>query len=188
MLTNLSKVKGSRVLGFDTSTNSLAWAMMYNRSLEKYGESVLEGDIIERLGEARRKVDRILREQKPDVVCIESIVFVPGSSRQVTIKLAMFFGIVAAAAAAKGIPVIEVTPKKWQYYIGNNSFTTADKAKLKAANPGKSASWLRARQRQMRKQFTDDFFTEKFGVKFKTDNQSDAVGVAYYAYHKQTYR
>lgn len=186
MLTNLNKVAAKRVVGFDTSTNSIAWAVMHNRTLERYGESDLEGDFIERLGEARRKVDRILREQKPDAVCIESVVFV--NNKNVVIKLAMFFGVVAAAAAARGIPVLEVTPKKWQYAIGNNSFTKAQKLALRRELPGKSASWYKSEERRRRKQYTDDYFAEKFGAKFKTDNQSDAVGVAYYAYHKQTHR
>lgn len=146
----------------------------------------MQGDITQRLGQARLRTDEILRLQQPDVVCIESVIYI--NSKQIVIKLAKFFGQVEAAAAVLDIPVLEVTPLKWQYAIGNDSFSKPKRARLRRQHPGKSKTWLKAEERRQRKQYTIDHFERKYGAKFTTDNQSDAVGVAAYAYYNLTRR
>lgn len=178
--------RASRVMGVDSSTQSIAWAVYFNRSPEKFGESMLEGDFTARLGQIRTKFDRILREQKPDFVAIEKPVMI--NNKDVFGKLSKVVGVLQACCAAKGIACEEVTPKVWQYDIGNNSWTRAQKLAFKKQNPGKSTAWFNAEIRKRRKQYTIDYMRDNYGVNPRNDNQADAMGVARYAYYKMTKR
>lgn len=85
-----------------------------------------------------------------------------------------------------GSKVVEVTPIAWQSFIGNKNFTNVEKESVKKDFPGKTKTWYSNKTRELRKQRTMDFFNEEFGVTVKSDNVSDAIGVAWYAANKLT--
>ncbi len=145
----------------------------------KYGEIFFHGSsVYERIYDASVKIEALSKEFNVKYIAIESAVLV--NSAAVGIKLAYVFGAIMAQLLRNGSEVVEVKPLTWQSYIGNKSWTPTQKAKLKAAIPGKSASWYKGEVRKRRKQYTLDYFNKKFKLNLESDNVGDAFGVAYY--------
>ena len=82
-----------KVLGFDVSSKTLAYALLeYNSCKEiilvdtNYIKPPKEGNIIERLAETRTKVSEIISKYNPDHIAIENIIeFMAGKSSAKTI-------------------------------------------------------------------------------------------------------
>lgn len=167
-------------MGIDASTNSIAFAVLEGEKFLYCGELTLVGSTIyERIVDARRKTEVILRHFDINFIAIEKAVMV--RSAEVGLKLAMVFGTIISVVADKGATVVEVFPIQWQSYIGNKNLTLKEKAAIKADYPGKSATWYKAKSREIRKQRTMDFFNDKYGLGITSDNVSDAMGIAWYA-------
>ena len=179
------KHKASKILGVDSSTGSIAWATWYNRRPGKFGELILEGDLDKRLGQVRKKFDRLLVTHKPDFVAIEKAVFV--NSNDTFSKLSKIVGVLQSCCAIRNIPCAEITPPTWQYALGNNSWTRLERAQLKRET-GKSTAWVNAEIRRRRKQYTIDYMNQHYGLKVKSDNIADALGVGLYTYNNLTRR
>lgn len=166
-------------MGIDASTMSMAFCLMSDQEVIKYGEIFFEGDsVFERAVDANKKIKALKASIDYDMIAIESAIIV--NSAVVGIKMAYVFGAIVAELCRGGQPIIEVKPLAWQSYIGNKAWTAAQKAELKKNNPKKSVSWLKAEMRKQRKQTTIDYFNKKYGTKIESDNVADAFGVAYY--------
>jgi hypothetical protein len=166
-------------MGIDASTNSMAFCIMRGKKVIRYGEVMFRGsNVYERILDASLKLRELRSEFKVDYIAIESAVLV--NSAAVGIKMAYVFGAIMAELLREGATVIEVKPLTWQSYIGNKSWTPKERAALRAAIPGKSASWYKAEIRKRRKQKTMDYFNKKFKLNIESDNVSDAFGVAHY--------
>jgi hypothetical protein len=59
--------------------------------------------------------------------------------------------------------------------------TQAEKQSIRNDFPGKSPSWYKAKERQIRKSKTIDFVSESFGITVESDNVADSFGVCYFA-------
>lgn len=79
---------------------------------------------------------------------------------------------------------MEVSPLQWQYHINNKPLSKGQKEQIEKDHPGKSKGWYQDKARQQRKQFTMDWASTEYGIVVKSDNVSDAVGVAHYAKEK----
>lgn len=188
-IADLLKPKAHRVIGIDASTSSVAFAIVHDGKLKKYGKIIINGnDIYEKIYDARKKVSAMQSILKSDYIAIEGAVFV--QSADVAIKLAYTYGAIISQLMQDGTKVVTVTPSQWQSYLGNKTFTKAEKESLKKEFPGKSATWYNAKAREIRKQRTMDFINDKFDLKDPiTDHDvGDAVGIAYYAYESLTAR
>lgn len=185
-ISRLFKPKASTVMGIDASTNSLAFCIMREGEPIKWGEIFFQGaDVDERMLSAKRRTRALAEEFKVDYVAIEKVVKV--KSAEVAIKMSYVVGqIIGELLDAGAKQVHQVYPITWQSYIGNNNFTRAETAALKADNPGRSASWLAAKRRSIRKQRTMDFFNTKFGLELESDNVGDAFGLSWYASRELT--
>lgn len=182
-----------RTLGIDCSTKSLAYACFEGETPLYCGEVFFEGaTVFERLGDAQAKLTAILDSHellgvdgfKADYVAIEAAVAV--KNVQTVISLAYVYGACMGVLMKNGAKVVTVAPITWQSAIGNPNLKKAEKDKIKADNPGKSASWYQNTGRKLRKQRTLDFAKQFFNIQSDSDNIGDAVGIAYYAANKLT--
>jgi Holliday junction resolvasome RuvABC endonuclease subunit len=182
-----------RALGIDCSTKSLAYACFEGDKALYCGEVFFEGsNVFTRLNDARVKTQALLESSdimgtdgfRADYVAIEAAIAV--KNVKTAILLAYVYGAVISVLMQNGAEVVEVPPITWQSFIGNKNLTKVEKDKIKADNPGKSASWYQNAGRQMRKQRTLTFARQYFKIDSDSDNIGDAVGVAYYAANKLT--
>ena len=181
-IARLAKPKANKVLGIDSSTNSLAFCI-YDGKPVKWGKINFNGaTIYDKIIDAHQKVAANKELLSVDYVCIESAIMV--RSQDVAIKMAMIVGSVVSALAWRSDMIITVPPSAWQPYIGNKNFTKQEKEELKNKFPNKSENWYRGKSREIRKQRTMDFFKNKYGVDITDHDAGDAMGIAYYAYHK----
>ena len=181
-LASLTLPDPGKVIGIDASTNSIAYAIFDKGKPERCGEITLNGATVEeRIGDAGAKIDALVSSgiMDGDYIAIESAVFV--NNRQVVIKLAYVFGAIMGGLVRDGRKIVRVPPIEWQTGIGNPNLTKDERAQLKADNPGKSATWLKAAGREKRKQRTMTIARQYFDIPSNSDNISDAVGIALYA-------
>ena len=180
-LASLNKMTGSRVLGIDASTQSIAFCLFDNFKPVYYGEIQFNGsDVYERILDAKKKIHALKSEifQDIDYVAIEAAVMV--KSIHVGIKMAYIFGAIMAEILDNNTKVIEVHPISWQSYLGNKNFTKVEKESVKIEFPGKSENWYKAKVREIRKGKTLQFMAEK-GIITTSDNVADAAGISWYA-------
>lgn len=96
----------TRVLGFDVSSTTLAYAALDHKGLGMvlfdcgYIKPIKTGTIIERLVDTRDKVEAVIEQYQPDEIAIEDIVqFMPKQSSAITvITLAVFNRMVGLCA------------------------------------------------------------------------------------------
>jgi Holliday junction resolvasome RuvABC endonuclease subunit len=170
------------VLGIDASTNSLAFCLYGADGPIKWGEIKFSGRTTwERLADGQSKMDEV-RDLSPDLIVFESAVFV--QNKKTVVLLAYSFGALVAAIMGDGKSVEEIPPVTWQHAINNKPFTKDEKAAVAKENPGKSASWLSNKIREMRKQRTMDWVENNYGIKAENDNISDAIAIAYCGWKK----
>ena len=178
-LAKLVKPRGTKVLGIDASTNSLAFCLMNGSKPVKWGEITFEGaDIYERILDAKRKIKSFKNQLDTDFVVIEAAISV--KSVHTGMKMAYVFGAIMGELLSDNVEVVEVHPITWQSYIGNKNYTKAEKEAIKLEFPGKSDNWIKGKIRERRKQRTVDF-VRTLGVKTESDNVADAAGIAWYA-------
>lgn len=176
-----NKIDTSTILGLDVSTKSIAFAVIQDGKLKRYGKVYIEGNTIwERAADANRKTYNILKLTQPTHVSLEGAVYV--NNRSVVIKLSYIYGAIAGVVGATGRTMTEVTPITWMSYIGSPSNTKQRRQALKREFPDKSKSWLQSESRRRRKQYTIDWAKSKFGVEIDDDDVADAVGVAWYSW------
>lgn len=183
-LTSLTRKKGNRVLGVDASTHSIAFCLFESTTPIFYGEIAFEGaDVYERILDAKRKMRAFKPQLKADYVAIEAAIV--AKSVNVGIKMAYVFGAIMGEILDDSIEVVEIHPITWQSYIGNKNFTKIEKETVKKEFPNKSESWYKTKIRQIRKQKTLNFMSEK-GIITESDNVADAAGLAWYAVNNLT--
>lgn len=190
MITDLKKPPLSKVLGIDCSTKSFAFAIFDNKQPVRAGEVFFKGqNLFERLNDAHNKIPALIEAGvlEADYVAMEGAILV-GNNSKTGISLAYVYGAVIGGIMRSGMSVVTVLPLTWQAFIGNPNLKKAEKEAIRAANPGKSASWYQNAGREMRKQRTLKFAKQFFDITTDSDNVGDAVGIAWYASHNQETR
>lgn len=183
MLGNIRKVNTNRIVGIDCSTQSLAYGVIENGKLVEWDEIQFTGrNIYERLLDARHKTDVLANQLNVNHVAIEAAVMV--RSIKVAIKMAYVFGAVMGSLLNKNIQVHEVAPLTWQSFIGNKTLTRLEKAGIKNMHPGKSKSWYTNSYRELRKDRTRQWVHNTFGQQIESDNITDSIGLAWFAWNK----
>jgi hypothetical protein len=181
------EVKPERICAIDASTNSLAYATFHGGHLKEYGKINFEGkDIYEKVIDAGRKskgmFDSIVNV---DAIVIEHTVFM--NSPKTAADLALVQGALLGAAGQSGIRIIgKVSPITWQNYIGNKKISKDERAMIVAKNPGKSESWYKSFERNLRKQRTIDFVDFEFDKTITDNDVADACGIGYWAINNWT--
>lgn len=186
-LIEMIKPEANRVLGIDASTNSMAFGIIEDGDLIKWGQIYFSGnDVFDRAEDARRKVDALMDEFDCDFIAIEAAVSV--KSVAVGIKMAYVIGNIIVSLKSRGAKVVEKKPLEWQKACDNPLLTTAEKAKIKKDFPDKSKSWYLAKGREIRKDKTRQFVAKTYGPVIESDDVTDAIGIAHYAYSVLTRR
>lgn len=170
------------ICAIDASTNSLAFSFYSFKTLQNFGKISFEGsDIYEKVADASRKTKALFDfYNMVDAIVIEQSVFI--NSPKTLIDLSMIQGAILSGAAISGVNEFHtVPPITWQNYLGNKKLTKEEQFKIKTDNPGKSVSWYKSYERDIRKRRTIKLIEVTYD-KIITDNDvADACGIGHYA-------
>jgi hypothetical protein len=162
-LSNIVTLTPERICAIDASTNSLAYATFHKGVLKEVGKINFEGkDIYQKVIDAGKK-SRGLFEHiiNVDAIVIEHTVFM--NSPKTAADLALVQGALLGAAGQSGISTIgKVSPITWQNYIGNKKISKDEKLYIRSQQPGKSESWYKSFERDLRKQRTINFINVQY--------------------------
>lgn len=171
-----------RVCAIDASTNSLAYATFHRGYLREFGKINFQGkDIYEKVIDAGRKsiglFDHIVNV---DAIVIEHTVFM--NSPKTAADLALVQGALLGAAGQSGIRIIgKVSPITWQNYLGNKKMSKEEQALIRSAHPGKSVSWYKTYERNLRKERTITMINTIYDKSITDNDVADACGIGHWA-------
>ena len=186
---SLTKKKGTRVLGLDTSTNSIAWALFDSGKPIKCGEVMLKGaTVFDRLYDAKKKTQALVKagDFVADYVAIEATIM--ARNINVAIDMAQINGVIIGELMVLNPQVHKIAPITWQSGIGNPNLKKDEKEQLRRDFPDHKPSWYQNEGRKIRKQRTLDIANQYFTITNNSDNVGDAVGLALYATKALTQR
>lgn len=170
------------ICAIDASTNSLAFAIYSNGKLEKYGKINFEGkNVYEKVIDACKKSKALFSHYSiTEAIVIEHTVFM--NSPKTAADLALVQGAILGGAGMTNINVIgKVSPITWQSYLGNKKLTKEEQLQIRSANPGKSASWYKAYERDFRKQRTVKLLNIIYDRQIEDYDAADACGIGHWA-------
>lgn len=172
------------ICAIDASTNSLAFALFNTeqKTLESVGKISFEGkNVYEKVMDAGKKVKAFIDIYGGfEAIVIEHTVFM--NSPKTAADLALVQGAILAAAGQSGTKIIgKVAPITWQNFIGNKKISKDEKLYIKSQNPGKSESWLKAYERELRKQRTINFINVQYDRSITDNDVADACGIGHWA-------
>jgi Holliday junction resolvasome RuvABC endonuclease subunit len=172
-------LRPDRVMAIDASTNNIAFAVFDKDELELCGKINFNGvntyqKVVDAAAKCRAFFDAI---DSVDAIVIEHTVFI--NSPKTAADLALVQGAVLGAAGVKKIR--SVAPITWQNFIGNKKLSKEEKHELRQSIPGKSDSWYKSQEREIRKARTIHFADIQYD-RILTDNDiADAIGIGHYA-------
>ena len=172
------------ICAIDASTNSLAFAIFntQGKTLESVGKITFKGNnTYEKVMDAGQKVKLFLDMYGGfEAIVIEHTVFM--NSPKTAADLALVQGAILGAAGQSGTKVIgKVAPITWQNFIGNKKISKDEKLYIKSQNPGKSESWLKSYERDLRKQRTINFINIQYDRTITDNDVADACGIGHWA-------
>ncbi|OBQ45601.1 MAG: hypothetical protein AN484_01145 [Aphanizomenon flos-aquae WA102] len=172
------------ICAIDASTNSLAFAIFdtQEKTLKSVGKINFKGkDTYEKVMDAGQKVKAFLDIYEGfEAIVIEHTVFM--NSPKTAADLALVQGAILGAAGQSGTKVIgKVAPITWQNFIGNKKISKDEKIFIKSQNPGKSESWLKSYERELRKQRTISFINMQYDRTITDNDVADACGIGHWA-------
>lgn len=176
------EIQPERICAIDASTNSLAYATFHDGHLKECGKINFAGkDIYEKVIDAGRKSVALFEHiVNVDAIVIEHTVFM--NSPKTAADLALVQGALLGAAGQSGIRIIgKVSPITWQNFIGNKKISKDEKFLIKNQNPGKSESWYKSYERELRKQRTINFINIKYDKAITDNDVADACGIGHWA-------
>jgi hypothetical protein len=176
------EVKPERICAIDASTNSLAFAVFAGEELKEVGKINFEGsDIYYKVGDAAKKTKAYFETvMKADAIIIEHTVFM--NSPKTAADLALVQGALLGAAAMCGITTVgKVSPITWQNFIGNKKISKDEQLFIRSQNPGKSVSWYKSYERNLRKERTIKFINTIYDREITDNDVADACGIGHWA-------
>jgi Holliday junction resolvasome RuvABC endonuclease subunit len=104
------------------------------------------------------------------------------NSPKTAADLALVQGAIISAAGLNKIPVAgSVNPITWQSFIGNTKLSGTEKQQLRKDNPGKSESWYKGQEREIRKNKTIRYVNAFYDKSISDNDVADAVGIGHWA-------
>lgn len=172
------------ICAIDASTNSLAFAIFntQEKTLVSVGKINFKGnDTYQKVMDAGQKVRAFLDYYGGfEAIVIEHTVFM--NSPKTAADLALVQGAILGSAGQSGTKVIgKVAPITWQNFIGNKKISKDEKLYIKSQNPGKSDSWLKSYERELRKQRTINFINVQYDRSITDNDVADACGIGHWA-------
>jgi hypothetical protein len=106
------------------------------------------------------------------------------NSPKTAADLALVQGAILGAAGQSGTKTIgKVAPITWQNFIGNKKISKDEKLFIRSQNQGKSDSWLKSYERELRKQRTIKFINVQYDKAITDNDVADACGIGHWAMH-----
>jgi Holliday junction resolvasome RuvABC endonuclease subunit len=172
------------ICSIDASTNSLAFAIFntQEKTLESVGKINFKGnDTYQKVMDAGQKVKAFLDYSGGfEAIVIEHTVFM--NSPKTAADLALVQGAILGSAGQSGTKSIgKVAPITWQNFIGNKKISKDEKLFIRSQNPGKSDSWLKSYERELRKQRTINFINVQYDKTITDNDVADACGIGHWA-------
>jgi Holliday junction resolvasome RuvABC endonuclease subunit len=182
-MVNLSNFvnKPNRIVSIDASTNNIAYAIFEGDRLVRSGKAQFVGtDVFKKISSAVQIVNEVVREMNVDALVIERAVFI--NSPKTMSELSMVQGAIIAGASLAGVKIFKGTnPVAWQSFIGNKVLTKAEKLEIVSRYPGKSKSYYKAAERDLRKQRTINFVNINYDLSINDNDIADAIGIGHYS-------
>jgi Holliday junction resolvasome RuvABC endonuclease subunit len=173
-----------RICAIDASTNSLAFAMFdtFTKSIITVGKITFEGNnTYEKVMDAGKKVKAFIDIYGGfEAIIIEHTVFM--NSPKTAADLALVQGAILGAAGQSGTKQIgRVSPITWQNYIGNKKISKDEQLFIRSQNPGKSVSWYKSYERNLRKERTIRFININYDRTITDNDVADACGIGHWS-------
>ena len=179
----MSKIEQpANICAIDASTNSLAFCMYSYKSMQEHGKILFEGNnIYEKIQDAARKTKALFEYfNLVDSIVIEHTVFM--NSPKTAADLALVQGGILGGAGLAGIKTIgRVSPITWQNYLGNKKLSKEEQLQIRNVNPGKSISWYKSYERDLRKKRTVKLLEIIYDKEIKDYDVADAAGIGHWA-------
>jgi hypothetical protein len=176
------EVKPHKICAIDASTNSLAFSLFSGEDLESVGKITFEGNnTYEKVMDAGKKVKGFFDIYGGfEAIIIEHTVFM--NSPKTAADLALVQGAILGAAGQTGTKVIgTVSPITWQNYIGNKKISKDEQLFIRSQHPGKSVSWYKTYERNLRKERTIKFINTIYDRTITDNDVADACGIGHWA-------
>lgn len=170
-----------KFVSFDLSTKFAAYALWEDTDLLEYSKIYTRGTGDEAIGSFTESVVETFTGVDLDRVVYESSFL--GNNVNVVKQLSKTTGAVIGGTYLLGVrEYVAVPPITWQTGIGVGKTSTVAKTALKKQFPEKSATWLKNRDRENRKQLVIDYVNAKYKTGFyMNDNDlADAVAIGSY--------
>lgn len=172
------------ICAIDASTNSLAFALFdtTQKNLGVIGKINFEGkDTYEKVMDAGKKVKAFFDFYGSfQAIIIEHTVFM--NSPKTAADLALVQGAILGAAGQSGTEIIgKVSPITWQNFIGNKKISKEEQLIIRSKNPGKSISWYKTYERNLRKERTIKFINTIYDRTITDNDVADACGIGHWA-------
>lgn len=182
-MVNLNKLSfiPNKIISIDASTTSIAYAVFDGEDLVLHGKVEFSGqNVYQKISSAIQSVVKAMKDISPDALVIERAVFI--NSPKTMSELSMVQGAILAGACLAGIKIFKGTnPVAWQSFIGNKVLTKAQKLDIVSKYPGKSKSYYKTIEREIRKQRTIDFVNINYDLSIDDNDIADAIGIGHYA-------
>ena len=175
-------VEPNKICAIDASTNSLAFALFENKKLGTIGKIKFEGNTnYEKVMDACAKTKAFFEYSGGfEAIVIEHTVFM--NSPKTAADLALVQGALLGAAGLTGTKQIgTVAPITWQNYLGNKKLTKEEQLEIILKNPGKSISWYKTFERQIRKERTMKLIEINYDKSINDNDVADACGIGHWA-------
>jgi len=178
------QIMPKKICAIDASTNSLAFSVFdtFTKSIVTVGKINFEGkDTYEKVMDAGKKVKAFFDIYGGfEAIIIEHTVFM--NSPKTAADLALVQGAILGSAGQSGTKVVgKVSPITWQNFIGNKKISKDEKLFIKSQNPGKSESWLKSHERELRKQRTIRYINTIYDRTITDNDVADACGIGHWA-------
>ena len=172
------------VCAIDASTNNLAFAIFdtTKKELGFIGKITFEGnDIYEKVMNAGERVKAVFDYYGGfEAIIIEHTVFM--NSPKTAADLALVQGAILGAAGQSGTKIIgKVSPITWQNFIGNKKISKEEQLIIRSQTPGKSVSWYKTYERNLRKERTIKFINTIYDRQISDNDVADACGIGHWA-------
>ena len=176
------EVKPHRICAIDASTNSLAFSLFDGDDLSSVGKINFEGNnTYEKVMDAGKKVKGFFDIYGGfEAIVIEHTVFM--NSPKTAADLALVQGAILGSAGQSGTKTIgTVSPITWQNYIGNKRMSKDEQLFIRSQYPGKSISWYKSYERNLRKERTIKFINTIYDRTITDNDVADACGIGHWA-------
>ena len=170
------------ICAIDASTTSLAFALFNNKKLTTVGKIKFEGSTnYKKVMDACAKTKAFFEYSGGfEAIVIEHTVFM--NSPKTAADLALVQGALLGAAGLTGTKQIgTVAPITWHNYLGNKRLTKEEQINIRAKNPGKSDSWYKTYERQIRKERTIKLIEINYDKSLDDNDVADACGIGHWA-------